>query len=179
MPILLIDVFRALWALRRDAGFVSLGILLVVAIAGGGVVYWRVEDLAPLDAVYLSVITLTTVGYGDPAPATGVGKAFTAAFVLLGMGILLAFLSAMAAQIRRHSLLRAPLGRVNAKHDAQSAPKAAVGEMRTVAALAGIADYDLLVIGFDETSRRTALEAAQAGLRVVIVEPDYALRQAA
>jgi hypothetical protein len=159
MPIVLIDVFRALWALRRDAGFVSLGILLVVAIAGGGVFYWRVEDLALLDAVYLSVITLTTVGYGDPAPETGVGKAFTAMFVLFGMGILLAFLSAMAAHVRRHSLLRAPLGRLATKHHARSARNGATGDLRTLAALQGIGDYDLLVIGSEETSRQAALEA--------------------
>jgi hypothetical protein len=36
---------------------VSLGLLLLFAIAGGGVFYWQVEDLPPLDAVYLSVIT--------------------------------------------------------------------------------------------------------------------------
>jgi hypothetical protein len=156
MPLLLLDVLRALWALRRDHGFVSLGLLLAIAIVGGAAFYWQVEDLRALDAVYLSVITLTTVGYGDPAPATDAGKIFTAAFVLVGMGILLTFLSTLAAQIRRNSILLRPLRR------------AAAGGMRQQGtALAAFGEYDLLVVGSDEASRRTALEAAAAGLRVV------------
>jgi hypothetical protein len=42
-----------------------------------------------VDALYFSVVTLTTVGYGDFAPQTDLGKLFTAVYVRLGIGILL------------------------------------------------------------------------------------------
>jgi voltage-gated potassium channel len=152
MPILIIDVARALWALRFDAGAMALASLTAIAIVGGTVVYWAIEGLTLLDAAYLSVTTLTTVGYGDPAPETAAGKIFTCFFAVLGIGILLAFLSALAAQIREQSVMRKPLAGL-------ADPKSAQGT---------VADYDVLVIGSDEESRRTALEAAQLGLRVVV-----------
>ena len=40
-----------------------------------------------------SVITLATVGYGDFAPRTTLGKLFTVGYVLVGVGLLGSFLS--------------------------------------------------------------------------------------
>ena len=79
----------------------SRGLLVVVAaLIGGGAVFYRfVEDLTWLDSVYFTVITLTTVGYGDIAPATGVGKAFTMLYVLIGVGVLVAFAGQLASTI--------------------------------------------------------------------------------
>jgi hypothetical protein len=168
MPILVIVVGRALWALRRDRGVVSLGLLVLIAFGGGGVFYWLVEDLSPLNALYLSALTLTTVGYGEPAPETAAGKVFTMPFAVFGMGLLLGFLAIFASQVRRQSVLRHPLEKV-AKH--REEPHRPAGDVRSAEALSGVGEYDLLVIGSDEASHRTALEAAQAGLRVVLVEP--------
>src|SRR5689334_6282254 len=99
MPILFLDIVRALRVLRRDPGFLVLTVMTLIVIAGGCAFYWRVEHLRALDALYLSVMTLTTVGYGDVAPATDAGKLFTVGFVVIGMGLLLAFATALAAHI--------------------------------------------------------------------------------
>ena len=48
--------------------FVSLGLLTGIAIASGTGFYTLVEGLRLVDALYFSVVTLTTVGYGDFAP---------------------------------------------------------------------------------------------------------------
>jgi hypothetical protein len=53
------------------------------------------------------------------------------------------------------------------------------GDVRPGAALSSLGEYDLLVIGSDGASRRTALEAARAGLRVVVVEAVHLLPEAA
>jgi voltage-gated potassium channel len=163
MPILFIDVARAVWAMRRDPGFVALALLAVLAMVGGTVFYWQVEDLRPLDAGYLSVLTLATVGYGDFAPTTDAGKVFTSVFVLVGVGIMLALFTTIAGQVRRRSVLHRPLGRL-AAHD-RSDP-----QVHSVPALSAVGEYDVLVIGSDEAGRQTAVEAARAGLRVVVVE---------
>jgi voltage-gated potassium channel len=158
MAFVLLDVLRAMWALRRDRGFVVLALLAVALVVGGSAFYSRVEGLGALDAVYLSVTTLTTVGYGDVTPVTNAGKVFTTIFVLVGMGILLAFVTAIAVQIRQQSLLHRPLASVAARHS---------GVVPDLAPLA-TPEYDVLVIGSDQASRETAIAAARLGLRVVV-----------
>ena len=57
--------------------------------------------------LYFSVVTLTTVGYGDFAPQTDVGKLFAAVYVVVGVGILLAFVTTVAAKASQMPLLHA------------------------------------------------------------------------
>jgi voltage-gated potassium channel len=108
MPLLVIGALRAIWALRRDPQFVSLALLAAVAIASGTGFYSLVEGLRLVDAFYFSVVTLTTVGYGDFAPRTDAGKLFTAVYVLVGVGILLAFITTVAAKVAQTPLLHHP-----------------------------------------------------------------------
>jgi voltage-gated potassium channel len=98
VPLLILATVRAFWALRHDRQFGSLALLAAVAIISGTGFYTLVEGLRFVDAFYFSVITLTTVGYGDFAPQTDVGKLFTAVYVLFGVGILLAFVTTVAAK---------------------------------------------------------------------------------
>jgi voltage-gated potassium channel len=99
VPFLLLTTFRAIWALRHDRQFVSLAVFAALAIVGGTGFYSLVEGLRVVDAFYFSVMTLTTVGYGDFAPTTDVGKLFTAVYVLVGVGILLTFVTTVAARV--------------------------------------------------------------------------------
>jgi Ion channel len=56
------------------------------------------------------VITLTTIGYGDFAPETDAGKLFTAVYALVGVGILLAFVTTVATKVSTTPLLHAAAG---------------------------------------------------------------------
>src|ERR687897_2106272 len=111
MPLLVLSTLRAIWTLRRDRQFVSLAVLAGVAIISGTGFYSLVEGLRLVDALYFSVVTLTTVGYGDFAPETDVGKLFTAVYVLVGVGILLAFVTTVAAKVAQMPLLPPPKSR--------------------------------------------------------------------
>lgn len=66
---------------------------LVLILSIGTVFYHYVEHFRWLDALYFSVIALTTAGFGDITPTTDLGKAFTIAYMLIGFGVMLSFLS--------------------------------------------------------------------------------------
>ncbi len=67
---------------------------LLALIAGmillGAVVLARVEGLGMRDALYFVVVTVTTVGYGDIVPKTGLGKLVSTVIILVGVFCFLA-----------------------------------------------------------------------------------------
>jgi voltage-gated potassium channel len=66
--------------------------------------YHFVEHFSWLNAYYFSVVTLTTVGYGDLAPKTAGGKLFTTFFLFIGVGLITTFIT---YSIRRRAMVRA------------------------------------------------------------------------
>lgn len=68
------------------------GILLMT----GTIFYSTVEGFEILDALYFSFTTLTTIGYGDFAPATAFGKIFTMLYSLIGLGVMASFVVTVA-----------------------------------------------------------------------------------
>lgn len=78
---------------KTEANKPKIGRILIFggAIIGVGTVSSRfLEDLSWVDSFYFSVITLTTVGYGDITPQTDGGKIFTSIYVLVGITMLAA-----------------------------------------------------------------------------------------
>lgn len=65
-----------------------------ITLLGGAFFYHFVEEWSWLDSFYFSVITLTTVGYGDMAPQTDIGKVFTMVYLITGIGIIFGFINA-------------------------------------------------------------------------------------
>ncbi|MFK7772938.1 MAG: potassium channel family protein [Saprospiraceae bacterium] len=61
----------------------------------GTMIYHYLEGWSYLDSLYFSIITLTTVGYGDFSPQTTGGKMFTIFYIFLGIGIILAFINTL------------------------------------------------------------------------------------
>jgi len=63
-------------------------IAMVLMIIAGGTVFFRlVEGWSWLDSYFFTVVTLSTVGYGELVPATPLGKIGTTVFILVGLGI--------------------------------------------------------------------------------------------
>jgi voltage-gated potassium channel len=82
----------------KDPEFQALFFLVFTSLLSGTVFYSNVEGWSLLDSLYFSVVTLATVGYGDLAPTTSFGKAFTIFYILLGVGLIAAFLAKIASR---------------------------------------------------------------------------------
>ena len=70
--------------------------MAVVLLVVGTFFYRQTEGWSTLDSLYFSVITLTTVGYGDLHPSTAVSKIFTIVYIFLGIGIIVLFVNKVA-----------------------------------------------------------------------------------
>ncbi len=92
---------RSVWSAFKDPEFKALFYLVAVILATGTLFYHGVEGFRWLDALYFSVTTLTTVGYGDFVPHTDIGKIFTIVYILVGIGTLFGFIEVIAEHARR------------------------------------------------------------------------------
>lgn len=88
--LLLLDVIQ-------DRGSRSIFLWAAGALLVGMLVYHWLEGWSWLDALYFSVVTLATVGYGDLVPTTPIAKLFTIFYVINGVSILVALLDRLRA----------------------------------------------------------------------------------
>ncbi len=86
-------------AIRRgwsEPEFRGLLYLVAAVVASGCVFYRAVEGWNWVDSLYFTVVTLTTVGYGDLTPTTAGSKIFTVVLILIGVGLLVSFVERIA-----------------------------------------------------------------------------------
>ena len=77
-----------LGTLRRSKSLTLLA-LMVIVVATGTVGFMAIEGLPFDKAFHLTIATITTVGYGDVAPATTAGRYFSDFMMLFGIGVVL------------------------------------------------------------------------------------------
>lgn len=85
------------WHGLSDPEFQAIIFLLTMAVLGGSIFYHWIEGWSWLDSAYFSVVALTTVGDATLGPTTGLSKIFTMGFSLVGIGLVLAFLSRLSS----------------------------------------------------------------------------------
>lgn len=88
--------------------YLTISALFIILV--GTIVYHFAEGWRWLDSIYYSVITLTTVGYGDFSPKTDFGKIFTIFYVLTGIGIIFGYINTIYTQ-RSERLRKIQAGR--------------------------------------------------------------------
>lgn len=95
--------------LRVRIGLVALGILFLCSVFG----FKYAENLPFADALYFSVVTVTTVGYGDIHPTTGAGKILATILILSGVCTFTIVLTSMTERLLNAREKRERLQRLN------------------------------------------------------------------
>ncbi len=80
-------------SLLRNKEFRTLLYLVVITLIAGAIFYHFYEGWNWIDSLYFSSVTLTTVGYGDLHPTSGISKIFTIVYAVIGIGILFTFIN--------------------------------------------------------------------------------------
>jgi voltage-gated potassium channel len=142
---------------RRIRRTILVPILLVaVGTAGYCVIDHR---YSPLDALYMTVITLATIGYGEVHPLTDAGRVFTICLILGGVFV---FYYAFSEIIRA-----VVSGEV----------QQALGRQRMERSLAALANH-FIVCGYGRMGRMVCLEFSRQKMPFVIVEKQPQLLEA-
>ena len=98
---------RTIARTARNPEFRALLMLYGILLAIGTAFYARVEGWKVLDAMYFCVVTLATVGFGDLAPRTSLGKVFTIVYVMIGTGVFVGVAAEFAITILHREDARA------------------------------------------------------------------------
>ncbi len=132
-------------------------LLGVVLVATAGYHWmWRDRPDAWLDALYMTVITITTVGYREVGPLDGAGRVFTMVVALTGVGSLFYTLGAMMEYLVAMRLVD-PGGRRRKME-------------RRVERL----EQHVIVAGIGRVGRQAADELDHAGVPFLVVDPGVA-----
>jgi voltage-gated potassium channel len=138
--------------LRRLALAIGLfGLVLV----GGTLGYIVLEGASPLDAVYMTVISVSTVGFREVILLDGSGRILTMAIVVLGLGSL-TFASVTGIEFLVEGHLRDLLGRRRMDRQLQ------------------LLHDHTIVCGYGRVGRHVAGQLVGEGRPVVVVDPDEA-----
>ena len=128
-------------------------ILLVIVFVIGVVGYSTLADLGPLDAIYQTVITITTTGYTDLAAEDHV-KPFTIALLAVGFVVIALFVSMLTATVIEAAIL------------------SAIGRRRLERSIEKLSDH-MIVCGYGRFGKSVAAPLQRSGHPFVIVEMDH------
>lgn len=67
----------------------------ILIVLTGSIFYHNVEHWKWLDSFYFSIMTLTTVGYGDLTVKHDISKIFTIIYSIIGIGMFLSFVNSI------------------------------------------------------------------------------------
>lgn len=98
-----IDMVKLLHAvmisIKHDIEFRILLFLLLTLLVGATLFYSSVEGWSIIDALYFSVMTMSTIGYGDLVPTTTWSKSFTIIFSILSISFFAAVIAKIVANV--------------------------------------------------------------------------------
>lgn len=74
---------------RNSTGILSVITILIVLFSFGTWFYGRIEGWSTVDSFYFTVMTITTVGFGDFVPSHDFSKIMTAVFSIISIPLVI------------------------------------------------------------------------------------------
>jgi voltage-gated potassium channel len=84
---------------RNIFDFIIAFSLIILVIVAGSAGYMLIEDYSPIDAIYMTVITVATVGFREVVELSSSGKIFTIFLIIFSLGILAYSISIITSHI--------------------------------------------------------------------------------
>src|SRR5579863_3270251 len=137
--------------LPRRLVVIALAILFTLALGTTGFVL--IEHYPVFDAFYMTLTTVTTVGYGEIRSLSTAGRVFNSFLILFGVIIMLLAIGAMTQTVIELELNQF------------------FGKRRIKAMIEKLNDH-VILCGYGRVGRGAADELAQAGAKFVIVDRD-------
>lgn len=123
-----------------------------MAILMGAAGFWVIDKYPPIDALYMSVITITTVGFGEIYPLSEPGRLFAVTYILVGF-VVLGFVG--------HSIVESLLERVWSGNVREKRMKKQIERLNN----------HYILCGFGRVGEVAAQHLLEAGVDFVIIEP--------
>jgi voltage-gated potassium channel len=131
--------------------------------AAGTIGFMLIESMSFIDALYMAVITISTVGFGEVKPLSPAGRLFTIGLIVTGVGTAL-YLFAVTAELLIEGRLREYFGR--------TAMERKIHQL----------DGHVVICGYGRFGKVVAEELARNSVPLVVIDHDVAkepeLRQA-
>ncbi|NNE35805.1 MAG: potassium channel protein [Rhodothermales bacterium] len=143
------------WLLKADPvlrEIIAAGVFLILLFAIGALGYHLIEGWSWLDGVYMTFITLTTIGFEEVGPLSPSGRIFTIAIAGVGIGAV-AFIATRTAQF----LLT----------------NQALATRRMNARIGRLTDH-YIICGFGRIGSRIAEDLARAKTKFLVIDSDPA-----
>src|SRR5271169_2118542 len=137
--------------LRRRLALIALA--MVVTLAGGTLGFVLIDHYPVFDAFYMTLTTVTTVGYGEIHPLSRAGRVFNSFVILFGVIIMLLAIGAMT-QIVIELELNQFFGK------------------RRVKSMIDKLEGHFILCGYGRMGRGAAEELSKAGVSFVVVDND-------
>lgn len=133
----------------KRVAIVIIVIISIVVFGTAGFIY--LEDLSFIDALYMTIITISTVGFGLVKPLTSAGKIFVILLILGGVSTV-----AYAVSTLLHLTLEEVFGEY-------------FGRRRMLKQIERLKEH-YIIAGYGRVGNQVAIEFAKAGRKFVVIE---------
>ena len=137
--------------IRFRRRLIAIIIALLLVLAGGTAGFVLIEHYPPFDAFYMTLITITTVGYAEVHPLSHAGRIFNSFLIMFGVTILLLAVGGMT-----QAIIELELNQYFSKR-------------RTRKMIDALHDH-YIVCGFGRVGRGAAAELQRAGVAFLVVD---------